>query len=448
MKNNKIGFIILGHEDYDTGIDNMGIINAEKCIEYLNERGFEVIKYKNIIKDRDEALKASIYLNKKDISGYILYASSMGVAHPSLVILKELKHIPVCLYGIYGKKSGTMTASIQLILILKGILQKMDYDFKFVYGQAYEKENYNEIFVFAKAATTIKRLIRSRIGIIGNGYSFDMLSESTDILNLIKVFGTEFLHLDTYDLIKTSEQFKEKELSPVLGKLNEIYKSDYKLKDTHIENVCRFYLALKKIKDDYGLDAINVKCYPELGKSFKFTPCIPMSMLTSIDGTTMACEGALLVIITMLIYKYISGSNSIYGDIFENVHTDENYFGLNTCGYVPFDLYDKETGIKVLEWEHPEAEGLLNSCVFKKGKLVFGRLQEKSGQLQFLFGRGEGINTKPFWGFIPALNIKIEGDMNELVTKIIGHHLAITWENVIDEIEEFCRILKIQKMEI
>ena len=442
----RIGIIVLGHDDYNTGKDEISIKNIDKCIAFLKDKDFEVVKYDKVIKSREEALKASLDFIAKDLSGLIVYASSFGVANPALVVLQELKHIPCCLYGISGNTNDTMTASAQLILLIKGIIQKMDYSYKLVIGNAFGINNYNDVAIFANSCSTLKKLSRSRIGIIGNGYSFDMLAEGLDILKTRKMFGTEFIHFDTYDLIKVSKEFNDTEYISVLEKLNKVYNSNYKLEDKYIRDICGFYLGLKKIKTDNSLDAINVKCYPELGKSYRCVPCISMSMLTSFDDTTLACEGALSVTLTMLIFKYLSKTNSIYGDIVENLNIEKNSFGLNICGYVPYDLYEKEKGLRISEFNHPEAEGLINSCVLKKGKLVFGRLQEDSQGFNFIYGSGEGINTEPLWGFIPAVNIKIDGSIEKLFENLIGHHIALVWHDVAAEIEEFCRILRIKKI--
>lgn len=83
----------------------------------------------------------------------------------------------------------------------------------------------------------------------------------------------------------------------------------------------RLYLALKKIIKEEGADAITIDCLPMLSSregmttvSFlSATPCLAFSMLND-EGMPAACEADLDSLLTMFIFRHLTGKPSFISD--------------------------------------------------------------------------------------------------------------------------------------
>lgn len=112
------------------------------------------------------------------------------------------------------------------------------------------------------------------------------------------------------------------------------------------------------------------------------------------------------------------------------------------CGYMPYQLSGGSCLIQNF-MEGVGFTGLQNSFTMKHGKITLLRLIEDTGSYHLLCCTGEGLaSTKLHQGYFPALDIKPDGDINELVSHYSGQHFAICYGDVSDEIKVLGKILK------
>ncbi|MGC9359836.1 MAG: L-arabinose isomerase family protein [Anaerolineae bacterium] len=74
----------------------------------------------------------------------------------------------------------------------------------------------------------------------------------------------------------------------------------------------KLYLAIKKVLDDAGADAVTIDCLAML-HDLPTTPCIAFSLLND-EGTCAACEADLHSLLTMLAYRYLADVPSFISD--------------------------------------------------------------------------------------------------------------------------------------
>jgi L-fucose isomerase-like protein len=207
--------------------------------------------------------------------------------------------------------------------------------------------------------------------------------------------------------------------------------------------VSKMYLALQKLCEEKDFEAINVKCQYELSKEFGMVACVPLSILAE-NSIVAACEGDILVTVSMLILHYLSGSITAYADVI-NIN-EEGTIKLSPCGFIPYSLGEGSKSHKEIRNFMPGAgfKGIQNSFVFKTGKVTILRLVEDIGNYHIIYTTGEGLPTELRQGCMPALDIRIDGSIEKMIDNFAGQHYALCYGDLSKEIEEISRILGIE----
>jgi L-fucose isomerase-like protein len=147
----------------------------------------------------------------------------------------------------------------------------------------------------------------------------------------------------------------------------------------------------------------------------------------------------------MLMLNLLTGQTVTYGDA---IHHSGNVLKISPCGFLPYGLAGSPCAIR----EFPEGigfSGLLNSFVMKPGKVTFLRLVEDIGSYHILYGTGTGLeSSKLRGGYMPSLDVALDGDIDALVENYSGQHLALCWGDLSPEIEELARILGIEVVRV
>ena len=97
---------------------------------------------------------------------------------------------------------------------------------------------------------------------------------------------------------------------------------------------------------------------------------------------------------------------------------------------------------------HPGFTGIQPSFVQKPGKVTVLRLIEGKGDYRILYFTGEGLNTELRQGYMPALDIRLDGDINRLIEHYSGQHYAICYGDIRSRIEALSKIMNIETIAI
>ena len=131
--------------------------------------------------------------------------------------------------------------------------------------------------------------------------------------NLRRIFGLEMVRYDPEEIYKYYENVSPEEAEKVADEW--IRNADrVDASRQAIVNAARLYLALKKLIEDAGCDAVGIECCPVLasGKMPAF-PCMAFSKLND-EGITAACEADMDSAVTLLLGRYIAGRPGMMGN--------------------------------------------------------------------------------------------------------------------------------------
>lgn len=437
-----VGFIAVGHIDYVGG-------NAQNLlrdsVKNLSDQGVNVIWKDEIATDSKRARALAREIIKNDVDSVILFLSTWIESPVAMSVVREIEHIPFAVWGspmFKDKGNLTSTGSFVSFAMFTGSLKRLGYNFKPLLGTPDDEDVIKEALIFCQAAFAYQSLKISTVGLVGYT-SMSIYPGTFDHLLMRKKIGPEIEQMDTYTLINKMKEFKDEDCQDVIKYLKKSAKIKPDVSMEDLLTVSKMYLAMKKICQEKDLKAINVKCQYELSKEFGMVACVPLSILAE-NSVVAACEGDILVTVSMLLMHYLSGKITAYADII-NIN-EGGTIKLSPCGFIPFSMGEGDQNQKEIRNFMPGVgfKGIQNSFVFKPGRVTILRLVEDIGDYHIIYTTGEGLPTELRQGYMPALDIKIDGSIEKMIDYFAGQHYAICYGDLSKEVEELSRILGIE----
>lgn len=430
-----LGFLNVCHPDYVSEItESLG----HKAIETLKKSGVSVIDFPGPITNHKQAFNASRKLIEADIDGVILFYGAFVLCPTVMTVLTETK-LPVLQWAVpMMMREGilTTTGSYVAFSMFTGTLNRLGIPHINLVSEPDGEEAVEKVLHFEAATNTMKRLRRTRAGLVGYS-SMSIYPGTFDHVMMRWFIGPEIHHIDSYTLINRAEAVVNWRETIALYEKSMRFPDN--APDLMIERAAKLYIALLDICKEEDLQAITVKCQYELSKEYGMTPCLPLSLLAD-QGIVTSCEGDIPCLISSIILNFLSGQTASYGDA---IHHKGNILKLSPCGYMPFSLGNpglKETKISA----YSVFKGILCSFVMRPGRVTMIRLVENLGSYSILCFTGTGIESELRGGDMPALDVKLDGDMDKLIEQYPGQHFAICYGDVSQRVEMLAKLLNIE----
>ena len=435
----KIGFVNICHEDY---IDQSVIRKAGLAIDALVKNGISVFRIEEPVVDSIGAQNAGKELLKNDVEGVIIFLGTWIECPVVMSVIREIEHLPMCLWGFpMFSENGQLksTGSYVSFAMFKGTMDRVGYRYKAVMGLPEDPKTVNTVVGFCKAASCAERLKRARIGLVGYT-SMSIYPGTFDHVFLRVKIGPEVEQIDSYSLINQAEALNKTECSEVSAYLKAVAKIDDDVSSEDLNKVSRLCEALKRLSKKRSLEAINVKCQYEFSKEYKMVMCVPLSALAQF-GVVSSCEGDILNTVSMLILNYLSGEVVTYGDV---INHQADIVKFSSCGFIPYSFGEKDKMVIRKFMPHPGFNGIQNSFVPQPGEVTVMRLVEDRCDYHIIYMTGQGLKTELRQGYMPALDVRISGDINRFIENYSGQHYAICYGDLTAEIQDLANILGIK----
>lgn len=439
MLMNKIGFITIAHPDYTA--DGNALRFASEAQDSLKKKGIEIIAVASPAVDIAGARTAGEEMTKSGAGGVVFFFGSWFECPVAMAALRETEHLPCCIWAFpmweeNGKEMST--GSYVSYAMFKGVLDRIKMPYQGILGMPSEESAVRKAVSFCRAASAYQKLKRSRTGLVGYT-SMSIYTGTFDHVLMRALIGPEIEHIDSYSLIRLAESMGEKAVREACDGIRKRSSVHPAVRENMLAKAASLYLALITLKSRFALDAVNVKCQYEFSKEYGMTMCVPLSLAAS-ESFVASCEGDILCTVSMMILQYLTGQVIAYGDA---INHRDGVLKFSPCGFMPYGLSSGSCLIQNF-MEGVGFTGLQNSFTMKPGKVTVLRLIEDIGSYHMLVFTGEGLaSTKLRQGFFPALDVRIDGDTDELVSRYSGQHFAVCYGNVTEEIGMLAKILRI-----
>lgn len=285
----KVGVIFLGRRrpgfDMEWGKQMEGRVRA-----WLQKTEFILVEPEEKAIDDASLRRALAACEKQGANAIVLLQTTMGDGRLAPT-LAQLWPDPLVLWATPEKQSGDMISSCSLVgaHAWASTLRQMRHAFEVVYGAPEAEETQRQVCEAVRMAATVRRLRSVRLGVIG-GQAPGYFAMSADPFSVHHGLGVQ---LQTFSLLEFANVLNELPSQAVAEDVERFKAAGIPHKDTTDEDLpmaSRLYLTMRSFMDNEALDALTVRCWPEMPNTFGQWPYLGIARLVD-EGRAVACEG-------------------------------------------------------------------------------------------------------------------------------------------------------------
>ena len=420
----------------------------DKCLkarEEIESLGIKLITTDHVTDDPKgiDVNRAIKELKKDDFDFLIICIAGWIPAHAVIAITNEFKCKPMILWGLAGdmENGRLVTAAPQAgTTALRKVFDDLGYRFKYIYNIIGKPSPLDKILSFALAAKAVKYMKSTKVGMMGfrDMRLYNTLYEG---LSLKAKIGTEMEFFEMLEMLQLSEKVSNKEVQALLDKIKKDWDFEKPADDDFLKKGISYYLAIKKISEEQGFNAISLKDVDGMKKILGFPPAMIFMLLSDEMNLCTIPENDAMGAVTQLIVKHITGQCAAYLEFYEFF---EKSVLLGVPDFVPAEVVNGRVKVTPAAFGNISG-GLLNISTLKTGKLTLARLSNTGDQYTMHICTGEG-KLKSWeeagWDYpapqLPSLEIFLDVPVEDFAQSISGQHYIIAYGDHLQSLRDFC----------
>jgi len=285
----KIGVIFLGRRR--PGFDmEWGRGLEERVRGWLRTTPFAIVEPPEKAVDDASLRRALAACETEQVDALVLLQTTMadGRLAPTLA---QLWPDPLVLWATPEKPDGDMISSCSLVgaHCWGSVFRQLGHAFDLVYGDPDDAETRQRFCEAVRLAATVRGLRSTRLGMIG-GQAPGFFAMGADSFSIHRGLGTQ---LQTFSLIEFANAvsgLSEAAVSEDVAKFKALGIPHKDTSDEDLPTASRLYLAMRSFMENERLDALTVRCWPEMANTFGQWPYLGIARLVE-EGRAVACEG-------------------------------------------------------------------------------------------------------------------------------------------------------------
>ncbi|HEX3717192.1 MAG TPA: L-fucose/L-arabinose isomerase family protein [Verrucomicrobiae bacterium] len=239
----------------------------------------------------DGSLRRAVQLcNENGAEALVILQTTMGDGRLAPT-LAQLWPDPPLFWATPENPEGDMISSCSLVgtHLWATTFRQMGHPFEVVYGDPDAAETQQRLVEAARIAATVRKLKRVRLGMIG-GQAPGFFTMSGDPFAIHQGLGAQ---MQTFSLLEFADVVKglsEKAVAEDVAKAKALGLPHKDTTDAVFPMDSRLYLAMRHFLDAENLDALTIRCWPEMPNTFGQWPYLALARLID-EGRAVACEG-------------------------------------------------------------------------------------------------------------------------------------------------------------
>ncbi len=447
----KAGFVGFGEVNTPREVIDQKTTEAKQLLE---KNGFYLVTTGSVTDDEkgEEAQRAIAELKKEEFDFLIVCLTGWIPSHTIVRVISEFKEKPMVLWGLAGNsrndygKLSTTAAQAGTTAIRKP-MEDMGYQFKYVYDFPDSDSKIEEIISFAKAATTIAKLKRSRVGMMGFR---DMRLYGTmfEGVSLKGKLGVEVEFFEMLEIVQKMDHITDEEANKLVDKILDEWDFQKEPNKDSLQYGAKIYLSLKEKIEESHYDAVSLIDVDGMKKLLNFPPSLVFMLLANEMKKYTVPENDTLGAVTQLITGYSTGQISAYMEFYEFM-PDRLLIGVPD--YVPFEV--TEGSLKVLPTSFGKLnESILNVSKVKTGRVTLARLGYTGDRYTMHIVTGTAVEPRSWeevgWEQpspqLPSLEVILDSPVDDFAQKVMSQHYIVTYGDNTAVLKDFCKILDIE----
>jgi L-fucose isomerase-like protein len=448
MQKVRVGFVGFGEVNSPRELIER---KCQRAIEWLQSANLEVISTAPVSDDPagSDVRRAVAELSKADFDVLVTCLAGWIPSHAVISVASEFRHHPIVLWGLAGSvENGRLvtTADQAGTSALRQTMEDLGWNIKYVPSFQNASPPLNKIATFARAASAVKALRNSKIGMMGCR-DMNLYATLYDGVSLRKRLGTEVEFFEMLELVQRVERLKPEAVTPVLETIRRKWVFERPASPTILETGIKYYLALREKILERNYQAISLIDVDGMKKLLQFPPAMIFMLLADELDVRTIPENDVLGAVSQLITHALTGQAGAYLEFYE-FFSDGVLMGVPD--YVPSAVVDGP--IKVTPTSFGGlAGGLLNISRLKTGEVTLCRLASRGDHYTLHVVTGDAVTPKPWeeagWTppapQLPGLEIRLRADMEEFTQRIFGQHYILSYGDNTGLFRDFCRLVGI-----
>ena len=274
-------------------------------------------------------------LRRADCETLIVLQPTMGDGR-LVPILAQLWGGPLVLWATPERPDSDRVSSCSLVgtHVFASLLRQLDHPFELAYGHPDEEETRRQLAVAVRLSAAARRLGRSKVGLVGH-HAPGFINLHADPAALSRTLGVQLHHFGLHELYALIQGQDDPAVERDLAAVSELRLSrEPGLGDADLPTNSRYYLAMRSLMEAEHLDALAVRCWPEMPNDFGHWPYLAMARLTD-EGRIVALEGDVDGAVLCLMGKLLGLGAGYISDWLEH---DERHITLWHPGHAPLHL--------------------------------------------------------------------------------------------------------------
>nr|WP_321305573.1 L-fucose/L-arabinose isomerase family protein [uncultured Sphaerochaeta sp.] len=435
------------------------IFSAPDAIKYRNltrdrlvELGIEFVDITDIneeglLYDDKDMVRILEKFKAEKVDGLFLPHCNFGTEYVSARLAKELG-VPVLLWGPLDERpepNGERLRDTQCGLFATGkVLRRFRVPFTYMTNCRLNDPVFERgIRDFLAVCNTVKTFKSIRILQISTR-PYDFMTTMCNEGELLERFNVQLAPIPMPELIETVKKCKAEEKEAVAEVISYVKESMIiKVTEEQLETVAALKVAMAKLREQYGCNAVAIQCWNALQGELGIMPCAANALLND-EGVPVVCETDIHGAITALLVEAagMDKSRSFFAD-WTIRHPDiPNGELLQHCGPWPVSVAKEKPVLGYpLAFDHP---GSLTAEA-KGGNLTLCRFDGDNGEYSLLLGNAKGTSGPKGMGtylWIEVDNIKRLEE--KIVTGPYIHHCVGIHQNIVPILYEACKYIGIK----
>lgn len=434
------------------------IFSAPDAIKYANltrkrlqELGVDFVDIDDINEEgllyqECDRIKIREKFQREGVDGLFLTHANFGTEYECAKLAKELG-VPVLLWGPRDERpdpDGMRLRDSQCGLFATGkVLRRFLVPFTYMTNCRLEDPEFERGLKDFLAVCNVVRVFRhTRILQIGPR-PYDFWSTMCNEGELLEKFNIQFAPIPLPEL--TAEISKAKSEGTEVAEVMAYCRENMTccIDDKGLENVASLKVAMKRLVEKYGCNAVAIQCWNALQDEIGIMPCAANALLNE-DGIPVACETDIHGAISQLMTEAASMNERrvMFADWTVRHPDNENGELLQHCGPWPISVAKEKPSICV-PVAFPQNGAV--SAEAKHGPMTIARFDGDGGKYSLLLGHAKGIDgpwTKGTYVWIEVANLK------RLEAKIVEgpyiHHCAAIHGDVLPILYEACKYIGVK----
>ena len=363
-------------------------------------------------------------------------------------ILYEFRREPMVLYSLGGFTEGDTLISPAAgagSTALRFPMERWGIKFKYLFNAPDTPMDVAGVVKFGRAAQTMKRLRRARVGILG----FNDMGLYTTGFNVTSLRGQIGVEVESFDMLQLEREMDALDGAAVKAEVARITADwEYPLgkpTESAIERAIRMYLATVKICQEKRFDAVSFKCVEGIPAFMNAVHSVPSALAAS-AGYPYVDEDDVGNLVAELMLKWLSGGQPV--TFLEHYEHHPEWILLGVDGFIPAQMVEGKPQVK------PISTVLLDGLVFcsrmKTGRLTLACLSEDDEGYRMHIVTGEG-KAPPQWVEMgvplpswPSVKLYPDGSVRRILDHVQSQHFAAIFGDYADELLDLCYLLDIK----